>query len=222
MNPRTSPPRGLGTKGYKRSENEHLTKGSHSIVMKTTGGVPCGACRSHLDIRGQIGCRDGNSLEARRCHNFPLGLMKIANHTDHIRAWGSLWIPGSIRHTWLGIHGISPKHTPPTHPHTHTHTREKNWNPRNQRSRIYAHGWPQRWSGRKPVDPYRSPPSRHGRHLTPALVSLDTSGFSTAQRDLACAMTINCQRNASCMFKPAPSQSKTTEVESPVGMFQAC
>ena len=113
-----------------------------------------------------------------------------------------------------------PKTYPPTHPHTHT--REKNWNPRNQRSRIYAHGWPQRWSGRKPVDPYRSPPSRHGRHLTPALVSLDTSGFSTAQRDLACAMTINCQRNASCMFKPAPSQSKTTEVESPVGMFQAC
>lgn len=38
--------------------------------MKTTGGVPSGACRSHLDIRGQIGCRDGNSLEARRCHNF--------------------------------------------------------------------------------------------------------------------------------------------------------
>ena len=66
----------IATKGYKRSEtmwNDHLIKGSHSIVMKTTGGVPSGACRSHLDIRGQIGCRDGNSLEARRCHNFPPG-----------------------------------------------------------------------------------------------------------------------------------------------------
>lgn len=43
-------------------------------------------------------------------------------------------------------------------------------------------------------------------------------GSSTAQRDLACAWAIKCQRHAGRMFKHASHcKIETTEVESPVG-----
>ncbi len=43
----------------------------HSMVINTTGGTSSGAWRSQSDTLRQMGCIDGSSCDASRCHKSP-------------------------------------------------------------------------------------------------------------------------------------------------------
>ena len=101
-------PQKLATQAYKRSKTNILQREATALSWRRLVEYP-------LVLAGAIWISAAKLAVGMAIHwrqdgaTTFLRLMEVANHVySSEKAWGSLWISGSIRQTWSRIHRISP------------------------------------------------------------------------------------------------------------------